>query len=41
VLGWFSGCVMVVAKFFAAQAWAAAASTFGKDVTALEALGCV
>jgi len=41
VLRWFSGGVMVVAKFFSAQAWAAAASTFSEDVTALEALGCV
>ncbi len=37
---WFSGCVVVVAEFFAAQTSAAAAMAVGEDVTALEAFWC-
>jgi hypothetical protein len=36
-----AGGVMVVAKFFATQAWAAAASAGGEDVAALKAFGYV
>ncbi|WP_433964787.1 hypothetical protein [Tunturiibacter gelidiferens] len=34
----FAGGVVVVAELFSAEAWAAAASTVGKDVAALVAL---
>jgi hypothetical protein len=36
-----AGGVMVVTKFFAAQAWTAATSTVSEDMTALKAFGCV
>jgi hypothetical protein len=36
-----AGGVVVVAEVFSAERWAAAATAFGEDVTALEALGFV
>ncbi len=41
VLGGAAGGVVVVTKFFAAEAWAAATVSVGEDVAALEALGGV